>query len=239
MDRYDFSFQRARKTHPTKRGTRKAVVCTFLLLLFALGACTKAEPLLTHDYLPESYQITEQQSSLENTYIIPLNQNLKQNEQLIRFWGQGSYTTLYKQSHPILPIKKSSLTGLHSFLNQSIDIYYLSPKPGESLNPSKVTANLDCDALSNLEIKFQMSHDPLHPFSEKNLTMLLISSHELLLQKGAIAIYPKILGKKLRELNQLPPLRPMEAFNLFADGSKKMQGEPPSSGIIVCRRKSS
>jgi len=217
-----------------------------LLPLFILAGCAAEKPKLDRPFFPEAYH-----SGLADTSALiavnldagamQLNQDPDLNRRLIRLWENGSLNGLFRHVQPMSTVQRADIANLSAFLQQILRIFLVTISPREPMTDGRLRESLirslACDPMSNLEIRFLMSSNLPEPFSRKPLTMLLISAHELALQRGAEPVYPHVYSPFLRKELQLPPLRDLEAFNLFATKSENRVYSTSITGFAVCHQK--
>lgn len=208
-----------------------------LLLVFTLSSCSLPTPKFNRPYLPEQYKVKRKKGSSARRKSIeptPINDNQNINRKVINFWLRGHYDSIYRQYHPILPLRPEELHSLLYFLDYQATIYYPESPVTEPV-VRKLLKSISCTPLSNAQISYMMNTDKTRPFPRKALTLFFITVHELLQQKGFQPIYPKVYSPKLRKKLELQPLKSLESFNLFAEKWGKGVYPNIAEGIIVCR----
>ena len=217
----------------------------FWLLAILLTSCTSSPPKLNRSYLPLRYVESSVPWKIEITdqavlRVVPLNLDVSRNRQLVRYWHRGYFEQIFKKRHPVVKLKSSDISNLETYLNDILTIHYLyvafSIRQTNDDLKRFIARNIHCEPLSNLEIRFLMNADSLTTFSEKPLSMLMISAHELMLQIGAAPEYPKVVSPYLRKKYGLSDLKSLEDANIFA---LKRPAQPPplkQSGFAICRR---
>jgi len=217
------------------------------LLVFSLLviSCAIPAPKLKHSYLPIRYTESSVPWSLQikettNLNFVPINLVGYRNRNLIVNWRRGVFDPIFKKRHPVVNVRQSDIDNLAINLNKVLLVYYAQLEP---LNPQisddlrrQVKKHLNCEPLSNLEIRFIMNADTLTVFAQKPLSMLLISAHELMLQMGSTPEYPKVVSPFLRKKYGYAELKKMEDGNIFAVKKSLPLQSKDLSGFIVCRR---
>lgn len=217
------------------------------LLLTGLGACSTPQPLLDRPLLPQAYRIgSVPPARLINIapgiHALALNDQHAFNNRVLAFWRDGRLMDAFQRIQPLTMVFREDIVNLSTFLNHHFLVYLLvietsHPLPKETLR-NQLIRRLNCNPLSNLEIRFQMNVDQIKPFSRKPLTLLLISIHELALQYGAEPVYPEVYSPYLRRRQQLPPIGKLGDINLFATKNENKVYSSSVNGFIVCSRPS-
>jgi hypothetical protein len=195
--------------------------------------------------LPESYLVDDQNPFIEDNLkpyfkLVHLNNDHQLNRRILQFWTNGAYSSLIQREHPVIRQKQSHLATLEVSLNRLYRIYFLSvdrdtPAEGASLLKRYLRINR-CRPLSNYEIQFMMNTSVENAFPQLPLTMLMISCHELLIQKGGKPIYPRVYSTYLRKSLNLPELTPLKEGNLFATKKGNSVYSGKTEGFIFCRK---
>lgn len=215
------------------------------LLAFIAVSCAVAPPKLDRSYLPLRYIETSVPWTIEVKAqpafrIVLINPNDDRNQALVRHWRGRYFDSIFKKRHPVLDVYLADISNLESYLSKVLDIFYvqLESAAPQSLVEIKqlIVRHIHCEPLSNLEIRFIMNADSMTTFSQKPLSMLMISAHELMLQLGATPEYPKIVSPFLRKRYGFSDIKKIEDANIFA--LKKTDSPYPLkvSGFVVCRK---
>lgn len=217
----------------------------FCVIIVGSISCSAIRPKLHKQILPVKYTGTleiwdKTDPEGSNIAACTINSNPKINRRIISFWKQGHFESHFNKKHPFLSVKNQDILNLHSHLNSTFIIYHVQFKSNESTKisdlKSQVKKVVHCKPLTNLEIRFIMSSDSKVTFSKKPLTMVLLSAHELLLQKNAIPIYPTIYSLYLRKKKGLPALNSLEQMNLFANKKFESKNFSFGNGFTFCRK---
>jgi hypothetical protein len=144
------------------------------------------------------------------------------------------------KEHPYVRVSSWDISVIEDSLNRLFDIYYMAidSDSGPKMDQWSEMAgdNERCQPLSNHEIQFMMNSGAENAFPRVPFTMLMISAHELLLEKGATPIYPKILSPFLRQKFNLSEYDPINEANLFAEKSSAMVLATKTKGFVFCRK---
>ena len=229
-----------------KTNRKQRISWAFLFLLIILSSCCSNKPNLNLSYLPETYNIKETDSNLVNessqTFnILCLNDDYRLNEKIIQFWLDGAFNQHFEKQHPVVQFDRNDVIALRDSLYRLFTIYYVKSEhiisPGISLLKTYMIHQNGCDPLTNYEIQFMMNNTIENAFPRVPFTMLIISSLELITQKGGIPIYPKVHSEYLRQTLDLPALDPIAGANLFATKSDNSVYSRKTEGFVFCRRK--
>lgn len=214
-------------------------------LLIISASCSGSVPKLNRSYLPVNYVKSSvpwgiQIETKSNLGAVPINLDANRNRQLEEHWRRGYFNSIFKKRHPVVNVKNSDISNLAGYLSDVLTIYYVrvafaNEQTDESLRQF-VAKHIECEPLSNLEIRFLMNADSLSPFSQIPLSMLMISAHELMLQIGAVPEYPKLVSPYLRKRYGLSSLKNLEDGNIFAVKRRSKPSPSKHSGFVVCRR---
>ncbi len=217
----------------------------FILLL--ISACSTSKPNLHKTLLPESYLLDPAYADTEiepqKSYkLIRLNHKPHLNRAVIRFWRSGAFRNFVEREHPVLRVKRKDIATLDDSLNRLFDIYFLASDKFAGIPVNALTTDLlkraNCRPLSNYEVQFMMNTSVENAFPQIPLTMLMITSHELLIQNGAQPVYPKVHSAYLRKILKLPPLLSLEKANLFATKTEDGVYSQVIQGFVFCRKTS-
>ena len=227
--------------------TNKLFFLFCVLLFWLFSACSRETPKLFKPYTPVSYQnetiLWRKYPFSKTVRSVYLNHSYETNRKLAEFWKNHEYDYLFSKNHPIIRVNNHDIYALHEYLNNILDVYYVSVDNENQLSSAKVlnlvSKHLNCQPLSNLEIRFLFNSESEIVFHKKPLTILLISSHELLLQTGALPIYPEVISPYLRKKHNLPKLKSLEETNLFATKNGNIVYSTNISGFVFCRKASS
>ncbi len=215
-------------------------------VMFCLAACSIPSPKLSQSYLPIDYDadsIHWPHKTTKDSIVqyVPINQNPDLNQKVISFWRYSQFNDLYSKNHPVVKINSRDIITLDEYLDSIFNIYFVSITIDQPLSREKLTKiiskRIGCQPLSNIEIRFSLNLDAEIAFPKKSLTMLVISSHELLLQHGAIPLYPRILSTYLQKKYNLPKLNIIENSNLFATRNENIVYSANKSGFIFCTKR--
>jgi len=220
-------------------------VIFFNVLIISLISCSTIRPKLHKQLLPIQYTGASEiwnRSNPDNSVKVALaiNSNPALNKRIVSLWKQGHFSSHFNKNHPFSSIKSQDIRNLQKHLNYTLIIHHLVFNPHQSKKikdlDTQIKKIIGCQPLTNIEIRFIMSSGSSVTFSKKPLTMLLLSAHELLLQKKAIPTYPKVYSSFLREKEGLPTLKSLEQINLY----KKKDIEPKNitfkTGFIFCQK---
>ena len=214
-------------------------------VLFAgISACSPQRPLLSPYLLPQSYSdqsgiLSDRQSPDAPFFIIAVNDDRHLNRKIIQFWLRGHFSTQIRKKHPYLQFDQSDILAVQDALNQIFDIYYIGNLARSTIiSWSSIqlgTGESACQPLSEYEIQFLMNSEPSNAFPQVPFTMLMISIHELMLQKGAKPIYPRINSTFLKTSFEIAEqnIRPIEHF---PDGKSKKDSQAIREGFVFCRK---
>ncbi len=224
--------------------TNKLLFLFCLLLTWLLTACSRETPKLTRTYIPVSYQnetvLWRKEPSSKTVHSVYLNKSYETNHKLAVFWINDEYEHLFSKNHPVIKVNNHDIYKLQQYLNAILNIYYISIDNKNRISSDKVLhsvqKHLNCQPLSNLELRFLFNSESDIVFQKKPLTILLISSHELLLQTGALPIFPEVLSPYLRKKHNLPKLKSLEETNLFATKNVSIVYSTNISGFVFCRK---
>ncbi len=227
----------------------RRTTCLFCLILAAvtLAACTKLNAKLDRSYLPQGYQVGSIRPEdivkpSSGVYFIELTNQVNLTSTVGTLWRRGAFHDAFHDIQPLSVIYQEDISNLLAFIDRLYTIYLVAIESNTPVTSTqlRVIANdrLNCSPLSNIEIRFQMNTSLSVPFSKKPLTMLLISTHEMALRKGAKPIYPHVLSPHLRKRYQLPPLKALEDANLFATKNGNRVYSTTTNGFVVCKRRS-
>jgi len=173
--------------------------------------------------------------------IISLNDSIEQINRVVEYWKQNRFETLYKKEHPVIRYDRNDINVLRDSITRLFGVYYIRINKTPDVSPDisfykEIPERINCSPLSNHEIQFIMSTGIDDAFPRKALTMLIISSHELILSIGGKPVYPKVQSPYLRKKYNLPNLLSLDKSNLFAT---KMHNDVYSanvSGFVFCRK---
>ncbi len=229
-----------------KRTINFGSILLIITVLCISTACTPKKPRLNRTILPFAYQLNSLPKEdflhySDELKIIVVNNDHNKNKQVVVHWAQGWFKDLFKKEHPVLELVRHDFTVLLDALNRLFTIYFVSIHQDPTENQPDGTINklyslTNCDPLTNYEIQFLLNSETDITFPDKPLTMLVISAHELLQQKGAKGKYPKVQSAYLRHRLNLPALKEVKQFNLFA--TKKTNGvySDKRIGFVFCRK---
>jgi hypothetical protein len=230
--------------------TRKALSVLFrviglLTILLWLMTCSPDRPLLHRQLLPVGYDISVMPGTIwitdDTTFhfftITPDRRNLTA---LLTLWRQGQFDAVFKQIHPIQAIDHNDILRLRRTIDEILTIHYIRTNRTPALSPAELLAVLqaqtDCRPLTNLELRFVMNWESSHGFERYPLTLLIISSHELMNRSGAIPVYPRLYAPEARAKQGLPPLPDLSTMNIFATRNDDSVYLRPLNGFVFCRR---
>lgn len=226
----------------------KLLITACLALLFLITGCSQPRPTLNRRVVPVSYDIASIRWENTESDALPIRYFwINDDEALINvvigFWNSREFRELFKSIHPIVEVDRKSILNLRLMLRNVLDIYYVyanirHQENADTVNTilSSLEEELNCRPLSNNELLFMSSSNPEEVFEQKSLTMLMISSIEILLQKGAKPVYPKVLSGYLRKRFHLAPLKPVESMNLFASKKRIEVYSGRMEGFVFCRK---
>lgn len=215
------------------------------LFLSIVQACTIQSPRLNTHFLPAQYtlktDIHDSDFQKSNRFkAVLLNDNKELNNLIIQFWKSGAFNELLATEHPYLKVSSTHIEAVEAGLNKIFRIYYLSgnfePSPGLAMLFKPEDYSRDCHPLSNHEIQFMLNKHAESAFSTIALTMMIISSHELLQQYGAKPVYPTVSSAFLRRYFNLPELKRIQDYNLFATKHSGRFRLNKSQGFVFCRK---
>ena len=218
-------------------------ICFFLSGLIA--SCADISPGINKKYLPHSYNLDNTLASFESTRrqsirYIKVNQDRAINHKTVQRWKQRHFHGIYSRTHPVLEVTLSDIIKLERQLNRLFQIYYVQVRRNNQLPVNDlfelIQKTIHCRPLTNLEIRFLLNNETETAFPRKPLSMLMISSHDLLTRKGAAPLYPNIYSGYLREKYGLLKLKPLESTNLFATKNENIVYSTNINGFIYCRQ---
>lgn len=216
-----------------------------ILLAISFFGCTTQKPLLKNSCCPISYRtqefpttISDKKTNLFN--IIAVNNEFGLNDRVIGFWRKGEFQDIVKKKHPYLSINSSNISVLAEAINYLFDIYYVDSEWSSQIlswDELESYASFEsCIPLNNTEIQFLMNTDPQNAFPAISLTMVLITVHELMLQKGAIPISQKVQSAYLINRFGLQKKQDYSDYNVYANRDEHWKNRMFSSGFVFCRK---
>lgn len=223
---------------------RQGIYLLVCLIGILLPSCVTLESRLQYSYLPETYLLGTAPSgyflSNDSLKVVLLNNNALSNANVIHLWKSDVYTRLINKEHPYVRISGWDISVIKDCLDRLFDIYYIA-STSDTLSPMDQFGSLDgdsdrCQPLSNHEIQFMMNSGAEYAFPKVPFTMLVISAHELLLEKGATPIYPRIVSPFLRQKFNLPEYDPIYTANLFAQKTAASIMIAKKQGFVFCRK---
>ncbi len=223
----------------------KLIVPVFLFFLVSLASCSRHDPILSKGYLPESFDLTKVNRSdtligSPSLTIINVNDSIELSERIVEYWKHNKFAALFEKEHPVLKYNRSDIAVLKEAITRLFKIYYIDNKSPVIISKTglnhEIIVETKCSPLSNHEIQFMMNSGIEDAFPRKALTMLVISSYELMASIGAKPVYPKVYSPYLRKKYNLPHLSSLEDSNLFATKIHNDVYSANISGFIFCRK---
>jgi hypothetical protein len=222
--------------------SRPGINIFFIILILIFTSCSRTKPQLDRSYLPEFYHIEPifGQQPGSGAIIKKINSGTRLNNTVISFWQYRDFKQLMKRFHPVLTVGQKDIINLQNHLNKLFDIFYIQWHRSSATNQqlrTVFTNKTRCEPMSNTELLFSMNPNITDSPSLKPLTILIISSHELLLQLGVQPGYAKIVSPYLRSKYELSGLKKPPDFNLFAQKKENVVYSNLFEGFAFCRKK--
>lgn len=214
-----------------------------ILTICLIASCSVQKPLLSQSVIPEKYRFPVSQYAdeidLTQPKIILLNDDVRLNNKIVNYWRKGWLNPIFKLNHPVSKLEYQDYGMVRNGINKVFDLYYVdfSATGLSEEQAKKVLKTLsDCNPLRTIEISFMMNSGSEDAFPRKPLSMLLISAHELLLQKGATPVYPQVESAYLRKRFGMKKLKSLEETILFATENSNVVYSDVQQGMVFCRR---
>ncbi|MGK0289071.1 MAG: hypothetical protein ACI86H_000495 [bacterium] len=202
----------------------------FIFFCIFVSSCSTPQAKLNRSIFPEKYQIPV--NSSKTVSVIRISKTTRSLLEFEQFWDKGAYQQLYQSEHPIQKIRPQEMRDFLYRFQSLIIPYYVKNLSSVAVAKRKFFLKKICaNPVNNWELQFLLSYPQAMNFQRKYLTLLMILSHELLLQQGATAKYPKVVSSLLRKKLNLSPRQTIEGMNLLSS-SKKIFYE----GFLFCRK---